>query len=161
MFDFGWGELVVIAVAALIFIGPKELPGVLRTAGQWMAKVRRMAAEFQNQFQDAMREAELADLKKEVDAMASQAANYAKFDPLDDIRKDMESAEREIESALANPAPEENPQRTATTPPLSSSPPEVAAELSPGVAAEEAAGGTLSRPTDVAAERKPGGSEAG
>ena len=67
MFDIGWSELVVIAVVALIAIGPKELPGVLRTMGQWMGKARRMAAEFQGQFNEAMREAEMADLKKSFD----------------------------------------------------------------------------------------------
>ena len=46
MFDIGWSELLVIAVVALIAIGPKELPGVLRTIGQWMGKARRMAANF-------------------------------------------------------------------------------------------------------------------
>ena len=50
MFDIGWSELVVIAVVALIAIGPKELPGVLRMVGQWMAKARKMAGEFQGQF---------------------------------------------------------------------------------------------------------------
>src|SRR6195256_303759 len=92
MFDIGWSELLVIAVVALIAIGPKELPTVLRTLGQWMAKVRRMASEFQNQFHEAMREAELADLKKEVDEMATKAQNYAHFDPIDDIPKDIEKA---------------------------------------------------------------------
>ena len=58
MFDIGGSELVVIAVVALIAIGPKELPGVLRMVGQWMGKARKMAAEFQGQFQEAMREAE-------------------------------------------------------------------------------------------------------
>ena len=58
MFDIGWSELVIIAVVALIAIGPKELPGVLRMVGQWMGKARKMAAEFQGQFQEAMREAE-------------------------------------------------------------------------------------------------------
>ena len=64
MFDIGWSELVVIGVVALIAIGPKELPGVLRMVGQWMGKARRMAAEFQGQFNEAMREAEMADIKK-------------------------------------------------------------------------------------------------
>ena len=67
MFDIGWSEIAVIAVVALIAIGPKELPGVLRMVGQWMGKARRMAAEFQGQFQEAMREAEMADLKKSFD----------------------------------------------------------------------------------------------
>jgi sec-independent protein translocase protein TatB len=92
MFDIGWSELLVIGIVALVVIGPKELPGALRTLGQWMGKVRRMASEFQNQFHEAMREAELADLKKEVDEMAAKAESYASFDPLDDIRKDIESA---------------------------------------------------------------------
>jgi len=67
MFDIGWSELLVIGVVALIAIGPKELPGVLRSVGYWMGKVRRMAAEFQSQFQEAMREAEFADLKQHAD----------------------------------------------------------------------------------------------
>jgi sec-independent protein translocase protein TatB len=101
MFDFSWSELLLIGVVALIFIGPKELPGVLRTLGQWMTKIRRMAGDFQNQFHDAMREAELADLKKEVDEMAAQAKSYSQFDPLADVRKDLEDTQREIESAVA------------------------------------------------------------
>jgi sec-independent protein translocase protein TatB len=109
MFDFSWAELVVIGMVALIFIGPKELPGVLRTLGQWMAKIRRMAGDFQNQFHDAMREAELADLKKEVDDMAAQAASYSNFDPLADVRKDMENAQREVESAVAGTPAGERP----------------------------------------------------
>ena len=101
MFDFSWSELLLIGFVALIFIGPKELPGVLRTLGQWMSKIRRMAGDFQNQFHDAMREAELADLKKEVDEMAAHAANYTNFDPLADVRRQAEMAQRDIEGALA------------------------------------------------------------
>jgi sec-independent protein translocase protein TatB len=127
MFDIGWSELLLIGVVALIAIGPKELPGALRTLGQWMAKVRRMASEFQNQFHEAMREAELADLKKEVDEMASKAQSYAHFDPIDDIRKDIEKA--------ASPPPDLDtltdtaalPQSSASTPsastPSTSTPP--------------------------------------
>ena len=73
MFDIGWGEFVVIAVVALIVIGPKELPAVLRAIGQWTTKIRRMASEFQSQFQEALREAEMADLKKEVDSLNDTA----------------------------------------------------------------------------------------
>ena len=100
MFDIGWGELLLIGVVALIVIGPKELPGTLRTLGQWMGKLRRMASEFQGQFQEAMREAELADLKKQVDDMTSQAQSYANFDPVSEVRKEFEStaaADRECD----------------------------------------------------------------
>src|SRR5205085_8904967 len=71
MFDISWGKLVIIGVVALLVIGPKELPGVLRMVGQWMGKMRRMASEFQGQFQEAMREAEMADLKKQFDDTAA------------------------------------------------------------------------------------------
>ena len=81
MFDISWGKLVIIGVVALIVIGPKELPAVLRAIGQWTTKIKRMAGEFQSQFQEAMREAEMADLKKEVDAATKGMTSH--FDPLD------------------------------------------------------------------------------
>jgi sec-independent protein translocase protein TatB len=84
MFDISWGELMLIGVVALIVIGPKELPSVLRMVGQWVARIRRMAAEFQSQFQEAMREAEMADLKKQVDELNETARGMsAHFDPLE------------------------------------------------------------------------------
>ncbi len=73
MFDLSWGHFIVVAIVALIVIGPKELPAVLRTIGQWTTKIRRMAAEFQGQFQEAMREAEMADLKKEISNISDTA----------------------------------------------------------------------------------------
>src|ERR1041384_6904190 len=92
MFDIGWGELVVIGIVALIVIGPKELPGVLRSLGHWMTKIKRMAGEFQGQFQEAMREAEMADLKKQADNLASSVTDFTKFDPMADTQKEMERA---------------------------------------------------------------------
>ena len=79
MFDIGWGELVVIGIVALIAIGPKELPTVLRTLGQYMAKIRRMAADFQGQFQEAMREAEMADLKKQAEDLKSSVTDLTRL----------------------------------------------------------------------------------
>jgi sec-independent protein translocase protein TatB len=113
MFEIGWGELLIIGIVALIAIGPKELPGVLRTLGQWMSKLRRMASEFQSQFQEAMREAELADLKKQVDDMTSQAQSYANFDPVNDVRRELESTQQQIESAMV-----EKPAAETASPPV-------------------------------------------
>jgi len=87
MFDISWGKLVIIGVVALLVIGPKELPAVLRQLGQAMAKIRRMAAEFQGQFQEAMREAEMADLKKQFDDTTS--AIKSTFDTTD-IKNELE-----------------------------------------------------------------------
>jgi sec-independent protein translocase protein TatB len=116
MFDIGWGELLLIGVVALIVIGPKELPGTLRTLGQWMGKLRRMASEFQGQFQEAMREAELADLKKQVDDMTSQAQSYANFDPVSEVRKEFESTQQQIESAITDKTQPDAPATPAVSP---------------------------------------------
>jgi len=141
MFDVGWSELLLIGIVALIAIGPKELPGALRTLGQWMGKVRRMASEFQSQFHEAMREAELADLKKEVDEMATKAQSYAHFDPIEDIRKDIESAASPpaaLDTPLTEtPAPQTaTPQTTTETAAATPSPP--ASEPAPSAPAAPA-----------------------
>ena len=94
MFDIGWSEFVVIAVVALIAIGPKELPGVLRMVGQWMGKARRMASEFQGQFQEAMREAEMADLKKSFDEVKEAASGLAGGNIMTSLQKDVGEALR-------------------------------------------------------------------
>jgi sec-independent protein translocase protein TatB len=94
MFDIGWSEIVVIAVVALIAIGPKELPGVLRMVGQWMGKARKMAAEFQGQFQEAMREAEMADLKKSFDEVKEAASGFTSGNLMTSLEKDVSSALR-------------------------------------------------------------------
>jgi sec-independent protein translocase protein TatB len=94
MFDIGWSELVLIAVVALIVIGPKELPAVLRMIGQWMGKARRMAAEFQGQFQEAMREAEMADLKKTFDEVKDAATGFSGNNVMTSLQKDVSDALR-------------------------------------------------------------------
>jgi len=101
MFDISWTEFLLIGVVALVVIGPKELPTVMRTMGQWTRKVRVMAGEFQSQFQEAMREAEMADLKKQVDDMAQSVTQDIKsYDPLKDVRSDLETAGKDIQASL-------------------------------------------------------------
>src|SRR3974390_2303816 len=105
IFDIGWGELVVIGVVALIAIGPKELPTVLRTLGQYMGKIKRMSAEFQSQFQEALREAELSDLKQHAQDIQNTVTDFSKYDP-------MANAERDVGHAFG--APEFAPATTET-----------------------------------------------
>jgi sec-independent protein translocase protein TatB len=109
MFDIGWTELVLIGVVALIAIGPKELPGVLRMVGQWLGKARRMAGEFQSQFQEAMREAEVADMKKQFDDVSEAASNVASGNVLTSTVKDVEDALKLDSSSVATPTPAELP----------------------------------------------------
>jgi len=141
MFDISWSEFLLIGVIALIVIGPKELPGVLRTLGQYTRKVRSMAAEFQNQFQEAMREAEMADLKKQVDDMAHDLKD---IDPLKGVREDVEAAGKDIERSLSLP-PDEKP----ALPAAEGVPADTNASAS--VAAADAALATSAPATSVAA----------
>ena len=74
MFDFDVGKLLLIGVVALIFIPPKDLPEALRQIGRLVGQARRMAGDFQNQFNEAIREAELTDLKDEFNQMKQTAS---------------------------------------------------------------------------------------
>jgi sec-independent protein translocase protein TatB len=138
VFGIEWTEYAVIAIVALIVIGPKELPAVLRAIGQWTTKIRRMAAEFQGQFQEALREAEMADLKKDIDDATKNFSSQFD-DPLnlkeatkweskpdaanpDDVKPDAAATPAEVSSTEA---PQDG-ATVATTPPLD--PPPQAAE---------------------------------
>ena len=94
MFDMSWGEVMIIGGVALIVIGPKDLPKALRTVGQMTAKVRRLASEFQGQFSEAMREAELDDVRREVEGINRQvsSATSTAFNPIQSIRDELKTA---------------------------------------------------------------------
>src|SRR5574337_359161 len=86
MFDFDIGKLMVVGIVALAVIPPKDLPRVMRTVGQVVGKMRRMAAEFQGQFMDAMREADIDSVRKELETITEKAKREAAFDPAVAIR---------------------------------------------------------------------------
>jgi sec-independent protein translocase protein TatB len=139
MFDIGSGELVVIGVVALVAIGPKELPGVLRMVGQWVAKARRMAGEFQSQFNEAMREAEMADIKKSFDEVSDAARGMTGGSLLG-------SAAKDIEDALKSDEPKVDGAPSGAAPGAGDEPPVVAqaasdAAATPAVAAHDPAEG--------------------
>jgi sec-independent protein translocase protein TatB len=101
MFDVGWSEILVIAVVAILVVGPKELPKMLRTFGKTMGTVRRTANDFKRQFDEALREAErqadLEDTRKELQAIA-------RTDPLAGVKKDLDQTMRPVNGA-SPPAP--------------------------------------------------------
>ncbi len=138
MFDIGWSEFAVIAVVALIAIGPKELPGVLRMVGQWVAKARKMAGEFQGQFQEAMREAEMADLKKSFDEVKEAATGFASGNVMTSIEKDVSAAlsiddkpAATTETAASSETTTNAPVETAASEPLVITPPSEPAPAAP------------------------------
>lgn len=93
----GGSELVLIAVVALIVVGPKDLPKLLRQLGRFVAKMRSMADEFRTSFDDMARQSELDDLRKEVEALRSGNVTSP---VIDDIREDMRRIEGEINDAI-------------------------------------------------------------
>ena len=103
MFDIGWTEMLVIAVVMIVVVGPKDLPRMLRTFGRTTAKLRSMAGDFQKQFNEALREAELEDVKKSVDELKN-------LNPASQIKKQLnpfEKAAQDIRAGLdtLKPAP--------------------------------------------------------
>ena len=111
MFDIAWTEMLVIAIVLIVVVGPKELPGMLRTFGKTTAKLRAMAGDFRKQFDEALKEAELGDLKTLADdARKLNPANELKkaFNPLEAATKDVRAG---LEAAFSPP-----PQPKADTP---------------------------------------------
>jgi sec-independent protein translocase protein TatB len=92
MFDFDVGKLLVFGIIAIAVIPPKDLPRVMRTIGQYVRKMRRMAAEFQGQFMEAMREADFESVKKEIDSINTAAKIDSTFDPVMAMRTEMTHA---------------------------------------------------------------------
>src|SRR3954447_18709217 len=93
MLDIGWSELLLIAVVAIVVIGPKDLPDALRSLGRMTTKLRRMAGEFQGQFNQAIREANLEDVKKDFDALRQSASSLTGgFNPAAMARDEIKGA---------------------------------------------------------------------
>jgi len=108
MFDIGWSEILVIAAVAIIVVGPKELPRMLRSFGKTMGMVRRTANDFKRQFDEALREAEreagLEDTRKELQSMA-------RIDPLKDAKKEIDDTVRAAKAPIGpKPATAASPQ---------------------------------------------------
>src|SRR5689334_18414063 len=100
MFDFAWSELAVIAVVALVVIGPKDLPRVMRTVGQWTRRARAIAREFQGSLDQMVREAELDEVKRHIDRASSfNIENEIRgvVDPMGDLQRSLN------EPVLSNP----------------------------------------------------------
>jgi sec-independent protein translocase protein TatB len=149
MFDIAWSEFLVVAVVALVVVGPRDLPGLLRNVGRMMGTVRRMAGEFQSQFNEALREAELDELRREVTGLKDSASKLVSGpDPFAIARKEIKSAMEspakpatiaapDTPSAFAgapgdpSPAVADTPSAFAPEPPPAEPPPVTAADFIP------------------------------
>ena len=136
MFDIGWTEMLVIAVVMIVVVGPKDLPRMLRTFGKTTAKLRAMAGDFQKQFNEARKEAELDDDKKSVDELRS-------LNPANEIRKQLnpfEKAAADVRAGLntaLRPSPPPAPADPASAVTHPAEPLKNGATEMPGVAGPE------------------------
>jgi sec-independent protein translocase protein TatB len=69
MFDIGWSELLLVLIVALVVVGPKDLPRLMRTVGRWVGRARSMADQFRSSFDEMARETELDELRQEIQAL--------------------------------------------------------------------------------------------
>lgn len=140
MFDLTSSKLLILGLVALIVVGPKDLPVLLRTLGRYLGMIRRQAAEFRAQFDEAMRDAEMDDLRKEVNAMhddMTKSLNEAQGA----VSQELAAAQRDVDAALGAP---EAPAQPAITRAASDGP-------GPGGAAE-AGDGKATQPADAGGE---------
>lgn len=134
MFDLGWTEMLVIAVVLIVIVGPKDLPKMLRTFGKTTGKLRSMAGDFQKQFNEALKEAELDDVKKSVEQLRG-------LNPTAEIKKQLnpfEKAAADVRAGLDSamkptPKPEPAAKDAQAAEPLKNG-----ATVMPGVAGPDA-----------------------
>jgi sec-independent protein translocase protein TatB len=148
MFDIGWSEMAVIMLVALIVIGPKDLPRLARTLGQWVAKGRAMAREFQRSLEDMAREAELDDVKREIEKVGRidiKKSIEKTVDPTGDLGRAFDPTSSASSKAPAKISAASAPNGEAKEP--AAAKPEVTSEQSQKVAKAET--------TEAAATSKP------
>lgn len=118
--QFGFFELMVIAIVALIVVGPKDLPKLMRSAGRFVAKARAMAAEFTQAFDQMARESEMEDLRKEIemlkkDNVFSEAKREIEEDlkPVtEDLREEAAGLSRAVDSSVGDAEPDKEPAQS-------------------------------------------------
>jgi sec-independent protein translocase protein TatB len=165
MFDIGWTEMLVIAVVMIVIVGPKDLPRMLRTFGRTTSKLRAMAGDFRKQFDDALKEAELDDVRKSVESVrglnpASQIKKH--LSPMEkaaaDVRAGVDAAmkpkPKAPEPAAATPQPAEPLKTGAAATPGEAAQPAVAAAASAKPAAKAAAPAKPAAPKKAAPKKQ-------
>lgn len=155
MLDFGWQEFLVVAVVTVLVVGPKELPRVFRTITGFMRKARSLAGEFHSAMDEMAKEADLQDIKKQVEGVKNGSSSWVKdIDPTGEVEKSVRDMKSEVNAARGevNKAgrADSSPSPSTTTPK-----PEVAAPVPPKPAAKAEAKKTEPKPATKPASSKP------
>lgn len=158
MFGIDSSEILLIAIVALVVIGPKELPGLLRTWGKWMAQMRSMASEFRGHVDEMVRQSELDEVKKQLTA-ATGGVDLANLDPTEQIKSHIQEGVAEGEKALAEakssleaPSPENPLAEPESAPQIAAEAPAAVAEASPEATVQPETAPEQAKPAKAAAE---------
>ncbi|MDM7947822.1 MAG: Sec-independent protein translocase protein TatB [Oceanibaculum nanhaiense] len=161
MFDLGWGEMAVIALVAIIILGPKELPHALKTLGRAIRKVREVSREFQGHVDEMVREAELDDVRKQLEDVKGKGITKAlqeQVDPKGEFDIRLDPTESDKPKATDGKAADPKPAETKALPEKAT--PEPAGEALPAPAETKAEPAPVSEPVPASepakASRKPG-----
>ncbi len=147
MFDLGWQELLIILLIAVLIVGPKDLPRVVRTAGQWMGKARAYARDFQRTIEEAADVTEIDAVRKEIEeankelASARRDVTASTEETVREVNEELEMAERGVKPASAGAV---SPAPTAAANPASPS-------------ASNGTGGPIEPPQAPASDNAPSG----
>ena len=104
MFDITSSKLLILGIVALLVIGPKDLPALLRTIGKYVGMIKKQAAEFRAQFDEAMRESELHELKKQVESI-QQETETAVREAGSSVEKQLAEAKESVDAAMSDAQP--------------------------------------------------------
>ena len=156
MLDVGWTEILVIAIVLIIVVGPKDLPQMLRTFGRMVSKMRGMASDFRQQFDEALREADLEDVKKTIgEAQKLNPLNTIReaVNPLRQMGEEIKADLQKSTSTASTPAVAANPADSVAAAPVAvPSEAQKPASAEPVVAAPLKTGATRKTATKKAAE---------
>ncbi|MCY3701156.1 MAG: Sec-independent protein translocase protein TatB [Rhodospirillales bacterium] len=148
MLDIGWTEVLVISVVVLFVVGPRDIPKVLRTVGQWAGKIRALAKEFRESVDDAVREAELDEVRKTVESARSGFRHEIRstIDPGGELTRSLQDIRVPSDSnGSANSAVEEETPKTVEPEPIPPSPPPARPPTMPGGTPLAQPAGTVAR----------------
>lgn len=123
MFDIGWSEILVIGVVAIVVVGPKDLPKMLRSFGNYAGKARRVANDFKRQFDDALREAELDDVRKSVDELRKSMSVDLNAPSTPTIAAPAPAPVQTPAVAAPDPAPAAEPMQSSSAEPATATEP--------------------------------------
>jgi sec-independent protein translocase protein TatB len=146
MLDIGWQELMVVGVLALLVVGPKELPGLLRTVGQWAGKARSVARDFQRSMEDAAREADITEFQQIKD-VKRDFEKMARVDFSEQAKK-AQSFITDPKPVKSAPLPDAAPAVTPTEPATASADPAPVSKSEPAPQPAPASSASEPAPTD-------------